>query len=320
MDKSDRRFWKSQATDALEKASYAPGKLALIHTAASAGLALLIAALSFYLDLQIADTGGLSGIGTRSILETIQVFLQMANVLLLPFWEMGILWAFLCVGRHWEMGPKSLLAGFHRFGPILRGKLLQAMMLTGTAFIGCYVGTFLFSVTPLSNAFYEAAQPYMAQGVLDYAVMMEDEAVMAAILWALPFMVVCMAIFTIPLYYRLRMMDYVLLDQPEKGAFFAMRASKIMMRGKRWSLFKLDLSFWWFYALEMIISLVCYGDVLLPALGVDLGMSADAAFFAFYALALLCQVGLYAWQKPKLLTTYGLFYGAVLPKEEPAAQ
>ncbi len=320
MEKFDRRYWKSQAGEALRRASYSPGKLALIHSAASAGLALLLAALSFYLDLQIADTGGLSGIGTRSVLETVQVFLQMANVLLLPFWEMGLLWAFLCVGRHWETGPKSLLAGFHRFGPILRGKLLQMVMLTGAACIGCYVGTIAFSLTPLSSAFYEAAEPYLTEGVLDYAVMMEDAAIMASILWAMPFMAVGMAVFALPLYYRLRMMDYLLLDQPEKGALYAMRASKMMMRHKRWQLFKLDLSFWWFYGLEVVISLVCYGDVILPALGVDLGMSADAAFFAFYALALACQVGLYAWQKPKLLTTYGYFYNELLPKEEPAAQ
>lgn len=318
MNKIDRHNWKTGAAKALDHASYSPKKLALIHSSASAGLALLIAVLNYLLSQQIAGTGGLSGIGNRAILETLQSLLEIANILLLPFWQMGLIFVFLSVSRRQQTGPRDLLAGFHRFGPIFRGKVLQIILLSGTAFIGCYLGTLLFSLTPMSQALYGAVEPYMAEGVMDYTKMLEDEAVMTAMLYALPFMAAGMAVLTVPMYYRLRMMDYILLDHPEKGAFFAMRWSKMIMRGKRMGLFKLDLSFWWFYALEWLITVVCYGDLILPMMNIDLGMSADAAFFAFYALALVCQVALYTWQKPHLLTTYARFYEDTLPREAEA--
>lgn len=318
MSKTDRQNWRSGAAEALRKASYSPKKLALIHTAASAGLALAIAALNYLLSEQIAGTGGLAGIGNRAMLETFQSLLEMANVLLLPFWQMGLIFAFLSVSRREAAGPRDLLAGFTRFGPIFRGKVLQIVSLTGTAFIGCYLGSMVFSFTPMSQPLYEAVEPFLAEGVIDYTVLMADKAVMASLLYSLPFMVGAMALLTVPLYYRLRMMDYILLDQPQKGAFYALRMSKMIMRGKRMALFKLDLSFWWFYVLELLITVVCYGDMLLPALGIDLGMSADAAFFAFYAVALVGQIGLYTWKKPLLLTTYARFYEDTLPRETPA--
>ena len=316
MNKVDRHMLKSQAADALCTASYDPRKLTFLHTAISTVLALLIAFLEYVLTQQIANTGGLSGIANRSLLETIQSFLQVGNMVLLPFWEMGLLFAFLSISRHQATGPRDLLAGFHRFGPIFRGKILQGVMLAGSIFISMYLGTILFSLTPLSQPFYEAAEAYLVDGVLDYTLLMQDQAAMSAMVYAVPFMVVCMLVLTVPLYYRLRMMDYILLDHPEKGAFFAMRGSKMIMRGNRIALFKLDLSFWWFYGLGILISLLCYGDVILPMLNVDLGMSADAAFFAFYAAALLCQLALYTWKKPQLLTTYAKFYESILPKDE----
>ena len=50
-------------------------------------------------------------------------------------------------------------------------------------------------------------------------------------------------------------------------------------------------------------------------LGVDLGMNEMLASFLFYALGLALQIGLYAWQKPQIIASYGLFYDDLLPKE-----
>lgn len=321
MRQNHRRFLKTDAANALRQTSCPSWKITLLHAGISAAVALAIAVLQFILDQQIAGTGGLSGISNRAMLQTLQSMLRYANMLLLPFWEMGLLWAFLQTGRRQQTQYNDLLAGFHRFGPVLRGKLLYVLQVASWGFIGSYAGTIVYSFSPLSASFYEAAEPYLnvylEGGMMDYTAMMADQTVMSAMVWAIPFILGGMAIATVPLIYKLRMMDYVLLDQPQMGAFFAMRSSKQLMRGKRMELFKLDLSFWWFYLLELLISLICYLDVLLPAFGLNLGISADAAFFAFYALALLCQIGLYAWKKPMLLTTYGRFYDDILPKEQP---
>lgn len=316
MNKAERRNLKTTAADALGRASGSPHKIALIHSAASAGLALAIAGLHFVLEQQIAGTGGLSGIGNRAMLETLQSLLQIAQFALIPFWEMGLLFVFLSASRHQAMETRDLTAGFVRFGPVFGGKLLQVALLFSAGTVGCYAGALAFSFSPFSNAFYKAAEPYLATGTIDYAALLADEAVMASMVWMIPFALAGMLVLLIPTYYRLRLMDYVLLDQPEKGAFHALRASRQLMQGKRFDLFKLDLSFWWFYLLELLVTAICYGDMILPALGVDLGISADAAYFAFYALALVFQMGLYAWKKPYLLTTYATYYDSLLPKEE----
>lgn len=312
----ERRKFKTDAKNALSAAAYSPTKLALIHSAASVGLLILIAVLNFVLNRQIESTGGLSDIGSRSFLQTLQTLLQLANTILLPFWEMGLLFAMLSIGRGQTANPASLAKGFQHFGPILRGKLLQYALLMGFAFVGAYIGMFAFTMTPASASLYELAADYMEAGIIDYAQIMADEAFLSAAVWAVPFMLIGMLAAMLPAYYRLRLMDYVLLDQPEKGAFFAFRMSKVLMQGRRWDLFKLDMSFWWFYLLEGLVSLICYGDILLPMLGVELGMSQDMAFFLFYIAALLCQLGLYSWKKPYLLTTYAAFYDYLLPSEK----
>ena len=111
-------------------------------------------------------------------------------------------------------------------------------------------------------------------------------------------------------------MRYLVLDA-HMGAFQALKTSARITGGQKWSLAKLDLHFWWFYGLEALISILCYGDLLLPLLGVDLGMNGTLASFVFYALALACQIGLYAWQKPRIMASYALFYHDLLPKEPP---
>lgn len=321
MDSIDRRTIKNEAAESLAGAAFSPGKLVLIHTAVSAGLALLTALVSFLLEQQIADTGGLSGIGSRSALETAQSLLQIANMILLPFWGVGLLWSFMHISRHESSEPRDLLMGFRLVGPVLRVKILHALILSGAIFLGCYLGMFLYTLTPLSANLYTVAEPYITDGVLDYAVI-EDPAFIAVALWAIPFIAGGAALAAVPLFYRLRLIEYILLDQPEKGAFHAMRTSKALMRGHRWELFRLDLSFWWFYLLELAVLALSYGDLILPVLGVDLGIHQTTAYFLFYVLALAAQLGLYVWKKPQLMATYARYYDVLRPKpqeEEPPA-
>lgn len=316
MTRSDRRTLKSDAAEALRGASCSPVRLALIHSAVTAALALLIALLDYLLERQIAGTGGLAGIQSRSLLQTAQTLLQTANLLLVPFWEMGLLWAMLSISRGQEANPKSLLQGFRHFGPVFRGKLMQGFLLMGFGILGAYIGMYVFQLTPLANAFAALAEEYIRSGITDPMALMEDPRLVSASLPVIPFMVGGMLIFMLPAYYRLRLMDLILVDHPEKGALFALLQTRMLMRGRRWALLKLDLSFWWFYLLQGVIGVVCYGEMLLPMLGVELSISQDAAYFLFYALALAGQVALFAWKRPYVMTTYVQFYEAVLPKEE----
>ena len=74
--------------------------------------------------------------------------------------------------------------------------------------------------------------------------------------------------------------------------------------------------------LEVVVGVLCYGDLLLAAFGVDWGTTGWLASLLFYALALGVQMGLYVWKKPQVFTSYALFYKILLPRqpENPSAQ
>ena len=93
MDLLDRRGLKNAAGDALAQAPRNPKRIILIHTAVSLVIMLLVAVLDYVLSGQIENTGGLSGLGTRSVLTTVQSILQMVQMAVLPFWEIGYLYA-----------------------------------------------------------------------------------------------------------------------------------------------------------------------------------------------------------------------------------
>ena len=137
-----------------------------------------------------------------------------------------------------------------------------------------------------------------------------------AMLPYLPFLLVALLVFVVPLFYRLRMMEFVLMDQPQNGALYAYRISKYLMRGNCWKLLKMDLRFWWFYLLEIVTACIFYADLALPLLGIELGLSADTLFFAACILGLAAQAGLYIWRKPQLMTAYALVYRELMPQDE----
>ena len=100
------------------------------------------------------------------------------------------------------------------------------------------------------------------------------------------------------------------------GALMALRESKKMMRGNRLQLLKLDLSLWWYYLATAAATVVCYGDVLLPMLGVQLPVSETVSFFGFYALYLAVSFMILFFLRNRVEVTYALAYDAVKPEEK----
>ena len=63
-------------------------KLVLVWAGTSVAVSLLVSIVNFLLEGQISGTGGLSGIGLRSILSTAQSVLSIASAILIPFWDL----------------------------------------------------------------------------------------------------------------------------------------------------------------------------------------------------------------------------------------
>ena len=307
---------------AVSSASYCPKKLTAIHTGIAAGISFLVALLTYLLGTGIGDTGGLSGIGLRAALETAQSALQIAVSVLSPFWSLGFTAAILCMMRGQEMGPRTLLQGFRHFGVVLRMLLLQAVMYVAIIILFAQLGSIVYSLTPFSQKLGVLVDEMIAVGATDTESMMAyltaaDPQTFMGIFWSLiPFMAVPVLIAALVLSYRLRLAQFLVMDNPRMGAMLATFGSLRLTKRNCLRLVKLDLRFWWFYALEILVQVLCYGDVLLPLFGVELGMDVTFASFLFFALALVCQVGLYVWKKPQIFASYAALYNDLLPKQE----
>jgi uncharacterized membrane protein len=165
----------------------------------------------------------------------------------------------------------------------------------------------------------EIVTPLLSQtSLLDSAVMIDDATyaqLVRAMMPCFAFGGVLMLILGGPIFYSFRMVNYVIIDKPAMGAFMALRESKKMMRGHRRQLLKLDVSLWWYYLASAVALLICYGDVLLPMLGVELPMSDTVAYFGFYALYLAASFAVHFFLRNRAEVCYALAYESVKPQE-----
>ena len=93
--------FKKLRSDAQERLSHAdnPRRMILIHTGIILLATLLLSVADHFLSQQISGTGGLSGIGGRAILETVQSILRLAQTVALPFWQIGYLYYTLQIAK-----------------------------------------------------------------------------------------------------------------------------------------------------------------------------------------------------------------------------
>ena len=111
------------------------------------------------------------------------------------------------------------------------------------------------------------------------------------------------------------MAEYYLLEHPIRGAIGAMKASAEMTRFHRVDLFKLDLSFWWFYACEVLAAALCFLDLILPSLGVDLPLPREAVTFVCFGIYAAAQLALHYWRKNEVHVTYAVVYNTLMEEE-----
>lgn len=317
----DNRALRQEAADKL-KAAPNRGKLVLLFVCVSAGLSLAAGLVGMLLEGQIAGTGGLGGLQLRSILSTGQTLLNILLFVFVPFWDLGYYSVALKLGRGEPAAEKDLLNGFRRFGPGLRLIFLRLTVNLLLILTAMQVASIIFSFTPWSIPFYqqiEKHQSVIASGVI-------DEATAAALAPTMTPLLIIAAVLSviamIPVTYRLRMAEYRLMDEPKCGALMALLQSNWMMKGNCVALFKLDLQFWWYYLATVLVTLLCYGEVLLPMVGISLPFSAEVGFVLFYVLALGAQILLYWRCRNQVECTYVRAYDALqeaiaLPSESP---
>ena len=302
------------------KASPAQQKIVMIYAGLALGLTLLVTVLNHLLGMQIDNYGGLSNLGKKSMLSSIQSMLPLAQSAVAMCLEVGYLAAMLRIARGMYSSPQTLRLGFDRFWVLLRCSIFKGLLLAGVVFGCTYLGILVFLWTPFSAEAEEILLPIVSQMTMLNTSFAIDDATYAQLMQAMiPCFVFCgimMLVLGGPIFYALRMTNYVIIDKPALGALAAMRESRKMMRGNRLQLLKLDISLWWYYLATAVASVVCYGDVLLPMLGIQLPVSETVSFFGFYGLYLLVSFGILYFLRNRVEVTYALAYDAVKPEEK----
>ena len=310
--------YRLAAKDSLGKARK-PGQVILLHTGAILLLSLILAAADYFLDQQIGATGGLSGMGTRSMLSTVQSVLRLAQLVLLPFWQIGSTYYTLQIARQESAGIPSLMEGFRRFGPVLRLKALVAAMAALLGLLSTYVASALFLLTPLAIPLMAETEALLQSNADDAAIMealiplLEANTVPILILFSL-----CFLAGSIFLFFRFRLAELWLMDHPEGGALAALHTSRRMMQGNMKAMLRIDLSYWWYYLLAALVSALAMGDVILDSIGLEL--TTDAFFshyLLFFGLYAWAHLALYWWKQNEVSVTYAHAYLSLCPREEP---
>ena len=272
---------------------------------------------SYVLSQQIAKTGGLGSMGVRSALTTAQTLLPLVQAGFLMCLTLGYLATMLRIARGQYASPNGMRLGFDRFWGLLRCTLLKGLIFGGVAMASLYVAMMIYMMTPLSNSAVDILMPLVKNAGTSGILL--DDATYAQLMDATaPVMVIFGVLFLVlaaPVFYRYRMADYLIIDRPAIGALAALRDSRVMTKGNRWNLFRLDLSMWWYYAAMLVSIAVNYGDQLLPDLGITLPFSDTVAYFLFFGVYLAVTFVIFYFLRNRVEVTYALAYDSLRPRE-----
>ena len=166
-------------------------------------------------------------------LQRIASFLLLELLIFLYQWIMQYGYVAYALGLARRTGPgyKTLLEGFSHIGRALGVSFFTALFVTLWGLLGM-VPYFVFLI--------------LGAALQDLSIIMFSP-VLAFLGTILPFVIS----------YRYRLATYFLLDGPDMGVLASIRESKVTMRGRKWQLFVMDLSFlgWG------LLSLITFGIV-----------------------------------------------------------
>lgn len=281
-------------------------RLVLIHSAISAGVSLLLMAVG-WIASRLAPDGSLSHMDTLVLMDTVQATLRILCIAAVPLWDAGLIFCALRLIRGRSNSVVSLTEGFFRWLPFLISGLVM-MFIYFLATMACSTVTgILLSFLPMPASVYQEALAFMENPTFP----LEGGMLVFTVAYCIVYLVTLSALL-IPMLYLHRLVSYRIMDDEPCGGLQAVLESRMTMRGHRRKLFGLDMSFWWFYFLELLTVGLSMGDLLLAELGIAIPyLSAEAAGWVFPLLSLVAQLLLYWLAKPRISVSYALFYQSI---------
>lgn len=305
------KYLKKKASNRLQSGND-PKKVVLVYAGIVALSSLVVTVVQDLLDSQISQTGGIQNIGTRSMLTTADTVLTIAQLLLVMCLTLGYIGSMLRIARGQYASPNSLKAGGERIWVLLRTRLLQMLIMTAAAFALCFLVVNVCLLTPLSNRMIAVMGTVSAEELLSNGL-----ALMGLYSAMLPIMLIYLVALVPLLWYfscTYRMVDYLLIDRPQLGAFGVMRESRRMMQGNMKMMFRVDLSFWWYYLLQALVSVLVYLNMVLAPFAI--GLPPEVLYWGTVVLYLAADFALRYFFSNKVAVTYALFYDSLCPKQE----
>ena len=305
------KYLKKKASNRLQSGND-PKKVVLVYAGIVALSSLVVTVVQDLLDSQISQTGGIQNIGTRSMLTTADTVLTIAQLLLVMCLTLGYTGSMLRIARGQYASPNSLKAGGERIWVLLRTRLLQMLIMTAAAFALCFLVVNVCLLTPLSNRVIAVMGTVSAEELLSNGL-----ALIAFYSAMLPIILIYLVALVPLLWYfscTYRMVDYLLIDRPQLGAFGVLRESRRMMQGNMKMMLRVDLSFWWYYLLQALVSVLIYLNMVLAPFAI--GLPPAVLYWGTVVLYLAADFALRYFFSNKLAVTYALFYDSLCPKQE----
>lgn len=305
------KYLKKKASNRLQSGND-PKKVVLVYAGIVALSSLVVTVVQDLLDSQISQTGGIQNIGTRSMLTTADTVLTIAQLLLVMCLTLGYTGSMLRIARGQYASPNSLKAGGERIWVLLRTRLLQMLIMTAAAFALCFLVINVCLLTPLSNRVIAVMGTVSAEKLLSNGL-----ALMGLYSAMLPIILIYLVALVPLLWYfscTYRMVDYLLIDRPQLGAFGVLRESRRMMQGNMKMMLRVDLSFWWYYLLQALVSVLIYLNMVLALFAI--GLPPEVLYWGTVVLYLAADFALRYFFSNKVAVTYALFYDSLCPKQE----
>lgn len=305
------KYLKKKASNRLQSGND-PKKVVLVYAGIVALSSLVVTVVQDLLDSQISQTGGIQNIGTRSMLTTADTVLTIAQLLLVMCLTLGYTGSMLRIARGQYASPNSLKAGGERIWVLLRTRLLQMLIMTAAAFALCFLVINVCLLTPLSN------RVIAVMGTVSAEVLLADDLALIGFYSAMLPIILIYLVTLVPLLWYFsctyRMVDYLLIDRPQLGAFGALRESRRMMQGNMKMMLRVDLSFWWYYLLQALVSVLVYLNMVLALFSI--GLPPEVLYWGTVVLYLAADFALRYFFSNKVAVTYALFYDSLCPKQE----
>lgn len=305
------KYLKKKASNRLQSGND-PKKVVLVYAGIVALSSLVVTVVQDLLDSQISQTGGIQNIGTRSMLTTADTVLTIAQLLLVMCLTLGYTGSMLRIARGQYASPNSLKAGGERIWVLLRTRLLQMLIMTAAAFALCFLVINVCLLTPLSN------RVIAVMGTVSAEVLLADDLALMGLYSAMLPIILIYLVALVPLLWYFsctyRMVDYLLIDRPQLGAFGVLRESRRMMQGNMKMMLRVDLSFWWYYLLQALVSVLIYLNMVLALFAI--GLPPEVLYWGTVVLYLAADFALRYFFNNKVAVTYALFYDSLCPKQE----